>query len=68
MTKNHTATAAATRTKMITTTIPASLPPVRKLDDLDEESVVFLGGGTGLGFFGGGGAEYGGGGGAELLI
>lgn len=67
MTKNHTAITPATRTKMITTTIPAILPPVKKLD-FDEESRVFFGGETGLGFFGGGGAVYGGGGGAEMLI
>lgn len=65
MTKNHTAMAAATRTKTITTTIPAILGPVKKLDDFDDSDVLF-GEETGR-FFGGGGAVYGGGGGAEWL-
>ena len=67
MTKNHTATAAATRTKMITTTIPAILEPVKTLDDFEEESGVLFDGETGFGCFGGGGGVYGGGGGAEVL-
>lgn len=48
---------------MTTTTNAAIFEPVKKLDDLDEDSGdgVTFGGGTDFGLFGGGGGAYGGG-------